>query len=210
MGKNVLSLDLLRNFPGTKARLLHRIQRSGCLQLAGHIGKLPKPCQKTGIRPFLQRIAAITGENEHSPLLFPLALFRKLHRVLLCSAMERATTKLLAGTLVTLWCPVGAAERGTQFHQRLRKFPRFGRIHRLQRRRNRFFLSRQINGRCIFHQSGKNAQHIPVHRRPGLIEANGADCSGCIISNSGQGADFLVFLRKFSAMLLHNLDRSLF
>ena len=100
----------------------------------------------------MQAVAAIAGEDEHGFLLHPLFFFGQLHRKLPGRAMERAAAESTAGAFFTFRRPVGAAQRGTQFHQCLRKRTRFSRVYRFQRRSHRLFLRWQVDGCGILRQ----------------------------------------------------------
>ena len=105
---------------------------------------------------------------------------------------------------------VGAADGGTQFHQRLREVTGFFRIDGGKSFPDAGFHGGQIDRGGVVRQPGEDPQHIAVHSRDGEVKGDGADSARSILADTGQRQNRIIFSGKLAVVALLNDLRGLF
>ncbi len=89
--------------------------------MSGHIGKLPQPREKPFARALFQSIFFVALQNEHGSVLLPPLPLGGLDREGFRGAMLISETNFPTRAAAAFRFSVGAADGGTQLHQRLRE-----------------------------------------------------------------------------------------
>ena len=105
---------------------------------------------------------------------------------------------------------VGAADGGTQLHQRLREVAGFFRIDGGKPFPDAGFHGGQIDRGGVVRQPGEDPQHIAVHSRDGEVKGDGADSARSILADTGQRQNRIVFPGKLAVIAFLNDLRGLF
>ena len=145
-------------------------------------------------------------DDQYGLLLNGSRLFLGFYRKLQFCTLFMCHTDILPRTFPALGFPVRYTDHGAKLHQCLIKISRSILGHHSKKLLfHLLFHSLLHDITVITAQSGKNSQHISIHRRYRFPVGNGSNGTCRIASDSGKSQKLLIGIRHDSSVFLHDL-----